>query len=306
MSEKVIKARQIKESVRPIIIEPPKIESFSEHTDEEGEEISKQPTGPSPEEIQKILDDKRKEAEDKYNEIIFKSKEEAQKIKKEAEVWAFNQVKKINEDYDTRLKEADLRGNQLIQEAELKARNILMEAEKQAEKLKKEASVEGFTIGKEDGYNRGDEEVRRIISVLHKISGEFIKKRETIVHETEKALIDLVLLIAGKVVKTISETSKRVIYDNILAALGKLKGRAEVTIRVNPDDIYTVTRYKKEFIETVEGIENIRILEDPNVDRGGCIVTSEFGAVDARISTQLSEIEDQIKKLSPIKNEEME
>jgi len=50
-------------------------------------------------------------------------------------------------------------------------------------------------------------------------------------------------------------------------------------------------------MEAVEGMENIRILEDPNVDKGGCIVTSEFGSVDARISTQLAEIEDQIKKI---------
>ncbi|HOJ49430.1 MAG TPA: flagellar assembly protein FliH [Spirochaetota bacterium] len=297
---KVIKSDYIKDINRPVIIEPPVFETKEEGIEEERREEIK---GPSEEELQKIIEEKKREAEEEAEKIIKKANEDAQKIRDEAENYAFNKVKKINEEFDSKMKEAEFKAKVVIDDANQKAKLIIEDAQKEAEKIKKESYSQGFEIGREEGYKSGQEEVNRLIGVLHKVVGELIKKRESIVEETENQLVDLVLLIAKKVVKVITESQKRVIYDNVIAAINKLRIRSEITIRVNPEDVYTVTKYKKDFMEAVEGIENIRILEDPNVDKGGCIVTSEFGSVDARISTQLAEIEEQIKKLSPIKNE---
>ncbi len=302
MSKKVIKVGQLKQMTRPVIIEPPRVEIPQEEV--EIEEESKEPSGPSAEELQRIIEEKESEAQEKSQQILKDAEENSKKIKKEAEQWAFDQVKKANEEYESRIKEAELKVKDIIEEARNQGAEIIDEARKEAEKITSEAHKEGFEKGREEGYGVGDEEIKRLTSVIHKISGELIERREQILAETEKELIDLVILMTGKVVKTITESQKRVVYDNIMAALSKLKVRAEVTIKVNPTDIYTVTKYKKDFIENIEGVENIRILEDPNVDKGGCIVISEFGSIDARISTQLSEIEEQIRKLSPIKYED--
>lgn len=302
MSTKVIKSSQLKDLSRPVIIEPPKLEVPQDELLEEGEH--KEPTGPSPEEIQKILDEKTKEAEEKAQEILDKAQHEAEEIRENAENWAFDQVKKLNEDYESKMKEAQLKAKEIEDEVKQNSEKLLKEAQAEADKITKDAQAKGFEEGREKGYQSGDEEVKRLVNVMHKISGELISRRDKILAETEKELVDLVLLISTKVIKSLTESQKRVVYDNIMAALSKMKVRAEVTLRINPEDIYTVTKHKKDFIEMVEGVENIRILEDPNVDKGGCIVTSEFGSIDAKISTQLAEIEEQIRKLSPIKSEE--
>ena len=49
-------------------------------------------------------------------------------------------------------------------------------------------------------------------------------------------------------------------------------------------------------------IEEINILEDPNIEKGGCVVETDFGEVDARISAQLEEVESAVKKVQPIKD----
>ena len=49
-------------------------------------------------------------------------------------------------------------------------------------------------------------------------------------------------------------------------------------------------------------IKNITVVEDSSVDRGGCIVETDFGAIDARISSQLGELETKILGISPIKS----
>ena len=51
----------------------------------------------------------------------------------------------------------------------------------------------------------------------------------------------------------------------------------------------------------MENIQNISIVEDSSIEKGGCIVETDFGAIDARISSQLSELEAQILNISPIK-----
>ena len=48
-------------------------------------------------------------------------------------------------------------------------------------------------------------------------------------------------------------------------------------------------------------IKNISVVEDSSVEKGGCIVETDFGAIDARISSQLNELETQILNISPIK-----
>lgn len=306
MSEKVIKSGLLKHVTRPVIIEPPKIEhEESLESSEDGEILQeKQSFGPSAEELEQIIEDKKREAKEEAKKIIKETENKAKQIKNDAENWAFDQVKKVNEDYETKIKEAQLKADQIEQQAKEKATQILAEANAEAEKIKKDAHHEGFEQGRELGYNEGSQEVERLVKVLHQVSGELIKKREELLKETEEDLINLVILIANKVVKSMNESHKRIVYDNILAALAKLRVRSEVTIRVNPEDIFTVTKYKQDFIDMIEEVENLRILEDPNVDKGGCIVSSEFGSIDARISTQLAEIEDQIKKLSPLKHDE--
>jgi flagellar assembly protein FliH len=43
------------------------------------------------------------------------------------------------------------------------------------------------------------------------------------------------------------------------------------------------------------------VLEDSSVDKGGCIIETDFGQIDARISSQLHEIEENITELMPIR-----
>ena len=126
-------------------------------------------------------------------------------------------------------------------------------------------------------------------------------KRQDILDNTEQQIVDLVLLMTRKVVKIMSENQKSVIMANVVQALKKVKGRGDVTLRVNLADIKLTTDHVKDFINQVENIKNISIVEDSSVDRGGCIVETDFGAIDARIASQLSELETKILAISPIK-----
>ena len=113
------------------------------------------------------------------------------------------------------------------------------------------------------------------------------------------------MLITRKVVKSISETQKNVVIENIREALGKVKSKGKITIKVNLADLELSTAHIEEFTKQLESSGTIEILEDSSIDAGGCVVETDFGAIDARIANQLAELEAKILELSPIKRKEL-
>ena len=164
-----------------------------------------------------------------------------------------------------------------------------------------EARQKGAGEGREQGYQEGRAEVQRLIDNLQRIISAAIERRNLIIEEAETQVINLVLLIAKKVIKVISENQKNVVINNVVQALRKLKSRGEVVIRVNLADLELTSAHIGDFMKMVENVKSITVLEDSSVDRGGCVLETDFGQIDARISSQLSEIEERILELAPIR-----
>ncbi|HQH30851.1 MAG TPA: flagellar assembly protein FliH, partial [Spirochaetota bacterium] len=243
------------------------------------------------ENLEDNIKQKMSEAERVAEDILENAKTEANRI-----------IKKDNDRAQIIRQEANDEKESILSQAREEASRILSEAGEEAEKIKKDSIKQGIEKGYRDGYERESAEVKRLIERVQVILNASIDKRNEIFIETEQQIIGLVLLISKKVIKVISENQKNVVINNVVQALRKLKSRGEVAIRVNLADIELTTQHKKDFIEMVEGVKSIKILEDSTVDRGGCIIETDFGAIDARISSQLHEIEDRILELMPIQS----
>jgi len=300
VAKHVFKSISIKDIGKPITIDAGSFEAPEVKKEiVEAEEVM----GTSLEELEAEIEEKRRQFEDELSKKKANFEEEIQKTQRDAENWAFEKVKEANEQYETKVHDADDQAKSILSQAQKEADQIIKIATEEAARKENDAYKKGYDEGREEGFTTGKDEVDRLITRLNIILSSAIKKRNEIIEEAESQIIDIVITIARKVVKSITESQKRVVYDNISEALKKLKGRAEVTIRVNSEDLQMTTKHKKEFIQMVEGIEQVRILEDNTVDKGGCYISTDFGSIDARISTQLSEIEEQIKKISPVKEE---
>ncbi len=301
MAKDVFKSVEIVTLNTPQIIEAPQIDL----TGEEEEEVKKKEeyTGPTIEEIEEEIFRQRQE----FDEEMKKRKEEilaeCDEIKKEAEEWAFNKIKESSDLYESKLQQAETESNNIINKAKEQADMIIQDAKSQANEVLESARSKGEEDGWEEGFSRGEEEVNRLIARLNRILSSTIQKRNEVIEEAEAQIIDIIVAVARKVVKTITETHKNIVVEQIKQALSKLKGRAEITIRINVEDLMMTTKHKKDFIQMVEGIENVKILEDNSVDKGGCIINTDFGSIDARISSQLSELEQKIKEIAPFEEE---
>ena len=239
--------------------------------------------------------------ENERQAMIDQARREAETIVQEAEQSAFATVKNQTDEAEKIRRRAEDDAQAMIREAESKSTDTIERAERQVDELREIAEREGNEKGREAGFQEGRAESERLVEQLHSIISNAIEKRNEIIEESETQLINLVLLITRKVVKVISENQKNVVINNVIQALRKLKSRGEVIIRVNLEDVQLTSDHVKDFMRMVENVKSITVVEDSSVDRGGCILETDFGEIDARVSSQLHEIEERIIELTPIK-----
>jgi len=270
--------------------------------EEEPEEIVEEYTGPTADDLRREAEAFKLAWEQEKQLMLTQAQAEADAIVKKAEDAAFAEVKKQTDDAQIIKADAENEAFQIIQKAKQEAEQIIAEAQTQRDKLQLEAKSQGFEQGHSEGYEKGAAEVNRLIERMHKILEAVMQRREEILKDTESQIVELVILMARKVIKILSENQKNVVMANVVAALKKVRTRGAVTLRVNLEDVKLATANISEFIKHIENVEGITVLEDSSVEKGGCIVETDFGAIDARISSQLTELENKILDVSPVKN----
>lgn len=258
-------------------------------------------TGPTADDLRREAEAFKSSWEVEKQGLITRAEEDADRIRKEAEETAFEEVRRKTDQASREKIEAENEAARILEQAKADVDKMISEARHQVSQIEEEARQKGEEAGREEGFQEGHKEAERLIERLHVIIDKAIEKREDMINEAETQMIDLVLLISRKVIKVISENQKNVVVNNIVQALRKLKSRGDVAVRVNLADLDLATDHTRDFMKMVENVKSITILEDTSVDPGGCIIETDFGQIDARITSQLKEIEEKIMELVPIK-----
>jgi len=308
MAKAVFRPGEIAVSEGKIFLDPPT--SFPElshlaQADDDLEEITddlEEYSGPSVEDLRREADVFRNQWESEKEAMIHSARVEADRILKEAEDAAFREVKRRTDEAQSAKRQAQDEAEKIVAEAREKARQIEEDSRAAFETERRDAEEQGRAAGRETGFGEGKAEVERLIQRTQTVLERAQDKRAEILDETEQEIINLVLLIARKVIKVISENQRSVIISNVVQALRKVKGRGNIIIRVNMADLKLSTEHTKDFIDLVEGAKSIQIVEDSTVDEGGCVIETDFGEIDARIASQLTELETKILEISPIKS----
>jgi flagellar assembly protein FliH len=297
MAKNVFRSQEVTRSDKWVVLESP----YEEEAEEVEVESVEEYTGPTADDLRREAEAFKNTWEQERKQMIDAANAEASRIIKEAEQRAFEEIQAKTEDARRARQEAETEKVRIVEEARQEAEQLLRDARNEVDRIRKEAYDEGYKAGREDGFQSGKPEVERLIEQLHHIIDKTLEKRNEIIEESETQLINLVLLIARKVVKVISENQKNVVINNVIQALRKLKSRGEVLIKVNLDDVELTTEHVKDFMRMVDNVQSVTVVEDSTVDRGGCIIETDFGEIDARISSQLQEIEEKINELAPIR-----
>ncbi len=258
-------------------------------------------TGPTADQLRREAEEFKQNWEAEKERMVASATAEAERIVKEAEDEAFRQIKEKTEQANASKHDAEAEAEEIRAKAQNDAADIISEAEERGKKIEADAFERGRHEGRESGIGEGKAEAQRIIERFQIVLNKAIERRNEIIAESEPQVISLVLTIAKKVVKVISENQKNVVVNNIVQSLQKLQQKSDVVVRVNLSDLELASHHKDDILKMAEQVQSITIAEDSTVDTGGALIETDFGEIDARISSQLREIEDRIIELAPIK-----
>jgi flagellar assembly protein FliH len=125
-------------------------------------------------------------------------------------------------------------------------------------------------------------QLKDIIESLHKAVPRLIE-------DTESALIQLALESAQKMVAGLPINSK-LIDAVVREALRQVEDTAGVTVQLHADDLAVLQKHKSAILKDAPGSGAVQFAASAEVTRGGCLVQTRFGVIDARRETKLDQL----------------
>lgn len=237
----------------------------------------------------------------KASQIIGKYKLSSvhdEQVNEEQNSQEYNQQKQDKEKNDHKSKEE---AEKIIKEAEQKAKKIIEEAKKEEEKiekLKEEAYQKGYKEGKEKGHEEAYQETRdNIEQALNAI----YEKTENIKDQYEKELdllkpqlINIASKMAGKIINEKIKDTPDVINNIVEDVLQDLSNNHQhFVIKVNPEILPYLSKNE---LKTSFPESDFKFNADENLQKGDCVINTNFGGKDAYLKDKLERLKKQILK----------
>ena len=175
----------------------------------------------------------------------------------------------------------------LIEEAQRKSAEIIAGAEQSAERVRAEA----YQAGYDAGFDSFADEKKKFTDRLAEIEEDIVQQVDESWQLMETEILKLSVDIARRIIREEVSTHQDVVLRMIRDGLIQIRDRQEIKIHVNPADYELVRGHKDEISGSCDGIRNLEIIDDRRVNPGDCMIETSNGNLDARVETQLAEIE---------------
>lgn len=172
-------------------------------------------------------------------------------------------------------------------EALISAKEILSAAKEEAKEVIKAAENEALEIKKkaqEEGFNEG----------LMKFNSQllyFEERVRVLRHEMQKAVLPLVLKATKRIVGDELELNPQSVVDIVIHAIKAVAQAKTVKLYVNRYDLDLLESKKDKIKGVFENLESFLIEERPDVSKGGCIIETEKGILNATLENQYRALE---------------
>jgi len=154
----------------------------------------------------------------------------------------------------------------------------------------KQIQQDAYGKGYAEGLKSQNKDIAAKLEVLAAVTKTIPQIKKDILEKGEEQMVKLALAIAEKILQQEVSTRKEIILDVLKGALKKIAETDGMKVHLNPQDFRYMMEVKKDFLQSFDGIRNLVFEEDSSIKRGGAVVETMFGEVDARLENQLKEI----------------
>lgn len=147
-----------------------------------------------------------------------------------------------------------------------------------------------YERGRADGETQlGQQLVQQRAEVKQLLEGVLVSLRKAVpqvARDTEQHLVALALEIAQKLVGEIP-ISVELVEGAVRDALAQIEGATEFHVRLHPADLELLRKMESALLSPNGDGDSVHFHASTEVTRGGCLVQTRFGVIDARRETKV-------------------
>jgi flagellar biosynthesis/type III secretory pathway protein FliH len=156
-----------------------------------------------------------------------------------------------------------------------------------------------YQQGRKEGRAEALRELSQTVQVLRNAARAYESEKLRLSGDADEQSVTLALAIAKKILGREIRDGEA-IRGVLRRALTQAPARQALRARLNPDDLRMIESTRDQLRKINEPLpEELVLCADPHIARGGCVLESAAGQVDARLETQLGLIEQALRGLEP-------
>ncbi len=194
----------------------------------------------------------------------------------------------------------------MIARARAQADQIIADARRERERLitgateigringEKQGRDEGFAVGLERGREQAfAEHAARLAAIESSFTaaiGDFDSRRRRMFEEARRDVLRLALAIGRRVARRALDADENAARTQLDAALGMVFQPHRLLVLVSPGDVELIRAAAPALISRFSDSPHVEIRADQSFAPGECVIRTDDGEIDARLSTQLGRI----------------
>jgi flagellar assembly protein FliH len=175
-------------------------------------------------------------------------------------------------------------------------------AKAKATQIREESQKLGYDEGYKEGFQKGENESSLEFEPFFKTFDQCVRDltifRKKMYGKVEREMMEMVVGLTKKIVHHEMSIREDSIKDMIRLAVDSVLDKETMIIKVNPADKGYAESFRPELYLLFDEIGNITFEASPKIERGGCVIETNFGTVDAQIK-HLDDVIDKILNLTP-------
>ena len=207
-------------------------------------------------------------------------------------------------------KNAEILADKILQDAKTQSEKMFANASQEIARMKAVAANEtenlkaqAVTVGKNQGLTEAQcqmtEQLKQTTERCNSAMNAAIQEANRIVQEAEPQIIELVLAISRKIIYDEMDEKPDIILRVVQSALERVRDQNHVNIHVGLEDYERILSNRNELQSILGSEQSLTVTADPVLGRGGCLIETSFGTVEAGVDTQLEAIRKALQEMQP-------
>ena len=174
----------------------------------------------------------------------------------------------------------------LKREAELEAERILSEAEELLAKAGQKAKEEGYRHGEALAQQHYEELLAEAQDLKDRCKSEY----DDTLNSLEQEIVDLVVNIAAKVLGEEIRNNQKTILGIVRESIKACSNHEHVILKVSAEDYDFVIENEEELRSMIRDLNELEVKKDGTLTKGSCIIDTGFGSADGSCDTLMESI----------------